>query len=78
MIDGEDPHLHELHDHKEKSKKRSMEGVAVISDDSLHVFAREGDDFVTALPFQVIAMPLSTINGLSLICASMEKSVTVF
>nr|XP_039261874.1 anaphase-promoting complex subunit 1-like [Styela clava] len=55
VIDGEDSHIHELYKNTDEhgENKKNVEGFVAVSDGSLHVFSREGDDFVTALPFQV-------------------------
>nr|CAB3234793.1 anaphase-promoting complex subunit 1-like [Phallusia mammillata] len=49
-VDGEDPHQFDL---PKSSKHPSIEGVSVVADGAVHVYSEDGDNYVTALPFQV-------------------------
>lgn len=49
-VDGEDPHQFDLPKPKERS---SIQGVSIVADGAVHVYSEDGDNYVTALPFQV-------------------------
>nr|XP_002122497.2 anaphase-promoting complex subunit 1-like [Ciona intestinalis] len=51
-VSGEDPCQFDLPQSKPGTYP-SVDGVAMVTDDAVHVFTDDGDNFVTALPFKV-------------------------